>query len=126
MSVELPRVLLLAVLGLAPLALEGCAVAMLNGAASAGGASSGGTSQGSRTASQKAADEAVSTAVRSKLAANPALKPSNLSVATQDGVVTLGGQVAKVDDRNAAELAARSVKGVKSVLNRVTVRQQVH
>ena len=121
MSVELPRVFLLALLGCAPLALQGCAVAMLNGAASASGASSGGTSPGSRTASQKAADDAVSTAVRSKLAANPALKPSNLSVATQDGVVTLGGQVAKVGDRGVAEQAARSVKGVKAVVNRVTV-----
>ncbi len=55
--------------------------------------------------------------------ANPVLKAFNLSVATYDGVVTLRGQVARVEQRNAAQLDARSVKGVKSVQNRVTVRE---
>ncbi len=105
-----------AALMVATLMLAGCALAMLNGAASSGGSSSGGTT------AQPSADAAISTAVRSKLAANVALKPFNLGVDTHDGVVTLTGQVANVDQRNAAQLAARTVNGVKSVQNRVTVR----
>jgi osmotically-inducible protein OsmY len=101
------------------LTLSGCAVAMLSGAA---GGSGSAASQGTRSASQIAADNAITTAVRSKLSANPALKPLNLGVDTHDGVVTLRGQVAKVEQRNAAQLDARAVKGVKSVQNLLTVR----
>jgi hyperosmotically inducible protein len=99
--------------------LTGCAMAMLSGAASAGGS---GASQDRRSASRIAADDAITTAVRSKLSADPALKTLNLSVDTHDGVVTLRGQVAKVGQRNAAQLDARAVKGVKAVQNLLTVR----
>jgi osmotically-inducible protein OsmY len=60
--------------------------------------------------------------VRSKLAANAATKPFNLLVDTHDGVVTLRGQVTKVETRTAAEAQARSVAGVKGVQNLITVR----
>jgi hyperosmotically inducible protein len=107
-----------AALMVATLVLSGCALAMLNGAAHSGGAAA----PASGTAARQSADAALATSVRSKLAANPALKPFNLGVDTHDGVVTLTGQVATVEQRNAAQLAARSVNGVKSVQNRVTVR----
>jgi hyperosmotically inducible protein len=111
----------------ATLLTSGCAVGMLRGAASSGGSaapapSSSTASQGTRTASQQAADNAISTSVRSKLAANAATKAFNLSVDTHDGVVTLRGQVSKVEQRNAAQLDARSVNGVKAVQNLITVR----
>jgi hyperosmotically inducible periplasmic protein len=98
--------------------LGGCALAMLNGAASSGGA----TSSAPRPA-HSSADDGISTAVRSKLAANPAVKAFNLSVDTHDGVVTLRGQVASVGQRNAAVADARAVAGVKSVQNLITVKQ---
>jgi osmotically-inducible protein OsmY len=110
----------------AALLVGGCAVGMLRGAASAAGSAP--TSSGSasrpegRTASQRAADDAISTSVRSKFAANAALKPFNLIVDTHDGIVTLRGQVTRVEQRNAAQLDARAVKGVKSVQNLITVR----
>jgi osmotically-inducible protein OsmY len=113
-----------AILGLTVL-VSGCAVGLLRGAASSGGASSTGsttTSQGSGTASRQAADNAISTSVRSKLAANAVTKPFNLLVDTHDGVVTLRGQVTKVETRTAAEAQARSVTGVKGVQNLITVR----
>jgi osmotically-inducible protein OsmY len=103
----------------AALLLSGCAVAMLKGAAGSG---SHENSQDTRSASQIAADDSISTAVRSKLAANPALKPFNLGVDTHDGVVTLQGVVAKVAERAAAERDARAVRGVKAVRNQLTVR----
>jgi osmotically-inducible protein OsmY len=108
----------------AALMLGGCAVGMLRGAARSGGSSSSSStaSQESRTASRKAADDAISTSVRSKLAANAATKPFNLSADTHDGIVTLRGQVAKVEQRNAAQSDARSVAGVKAVQNLITVR----
>ena len=101
--------------------LQGCAVGMLKGAASAGSGS--GTSQPvSRTSSQVTADNAISTSVRSRLAANASLKGLNIAVDTHDGIVTLRGQVAKVEQRNAAAVNARSVQGVRSVQNLLTVR----
>jgi osmotically-inducible protein OsmY len=109
-----------------PVVLSGCAVAMLSGASrSAGGSydSSGGTStQTGRSSSAKAADQAISTAVRSRFGVNAALKTLKLAVDTQDGVVTLRGQVNTVDQRNAAQLEARAVQGVKAVKNELTVR----
>jgi hypothetical protein len=112
----------------AVLTLGGCALAMLNGAANSGGGSASGGSAGSaasspsRTAAQRSADDALSTSVRSRFAANPALKTLNLIVDTHDGVVTLRGQVANVGQRNAAQAEARAVKGVKSVQNFIAVR----
>jgi osmotically-inducible protein OsmY len=118
------RVASLGVILGAALMLGGCAVGMLRGAAGSGGPSSSGStaSQAPRTASRKAADDAISTSVRSKLAANAATKPFNLSADTHDGIVTLRGQVAKVEQRNAAQSDARSVAGVKAVQNLITVR----
>src|SRR5262245_45822715 len=79
---------------IAAAALQGCAVGMLKGAASSGSGGSG-TSQPARTSAPSAADNAISTSVRSRFAQNAALKGLNLSVDTHDGVVTLRGQVAK-------------------------------
>jgi osmotically-inducible protein OsmY len=119
---------------LATLMLGGCALAMLNGAAGNGAAGSGGARGGnapssgasgsvsSSAASRRAADDAISTSVRSKFVGNPALKTLNLRVDTHDGVVTLRGQVATVGQRNAAQADASAVKGVKSVQNLITLR----
>ncbi|MEP7244683.1 MAG: BON domain-containing protein [Gammaproteobacteria bacterium] len=104
-------------------ALCGCAMALLNGASGGGGSTtSSSPSPARRPASQIAADDAITAAVRSRLGTNPALKPFNLAVDTHDGVVTLRGQVAKVEQRNYAQSDARAVKGVKSVANLLTVR----
>jgi hypothetical protein len=108
--------------------VSGCAVAMLGGAARSGGSSApaGGSGSSSGTqakpASTLAADNAISTAVRSRFAANSALKPLKLTVDTQGGVVTLRGKVNNVEQRNAAQLEARAVSGVKSVKNELTMR----
>jgi osmotically-inducible protein OsmY len=113
-----PTWVALAALMIATSGLGGCALAMLNGAASSGGGSSS-----SPPPARSSADDAISTAVRSKLAADPAVKAFNLSVDTHDGVVTLRGQVANVGQRNSAVADARAVKGVKSVQNLITVKQ---
>jgi hyperosmotically inducible protein len=106
---------------IAAVALQGCAVGMLKGAASSGGSGSG-SSQPARTSAPSPADNAISTSVRSRFAQNAALKGLNLSVDTHDGIVTLRGQVAKVEQKSTAEAQARSVQGVRSVQNLLTVR----
>lgn len=109
-------------------ALQGCAVGLLKGAGSSGSSGSGSTTSApspappSSSAAKLAADNAVSHSVRSRLAANTALKGLNIYVDTHDGVVTLRGQVAKVEQKSAAETSARSVQGVRSVQNLITVR----
>jgi hyperosmotically inducible protein len=118
MTAKSRTVALIAALMIATFGLGGCALAMLNGAASSGGGSSSAPAP-----ARNRTDDAISTSVRSKLAADPALKALNLSVDTHDGVVTLRGRVAKVEQRNAALADARSVAGVRSVQNLITVKQ---
>jgi len=113
----------------AALLLSGCAMAMLGGAARSGsgptsGTASPGTSNpASRPAPQPTSDSSISTAVRSRLGAKATLQPLKITVDTHDGVVTLRGQVNTVEQRNAAQLEARAVTGVKGVKNELTVRQ---
>jgi hyperosmotically inducible periplasmic protein len=110
-------VLSTAALILAMAMLDGCALAMLNGAAN-----SGGSTASTPAPARSRTDDAISTAVRSKLAADPAVKAFNLTVDTHDGVVTLRGQVASVGQRNAAAADARAVAGVTSVQNLITAK----
>ncbi len=113
------RVLLLATaVAVSLAALSGCALAMLSGAAGSGTSTS---SRDVRTDARITADEAITSEVKSKLNANPALQPFNFVVDTHDGVVTLRGQVAKVEQRDAAQVDAGAVKGVKRVQNLLTV-----
>jgi hyperosmotically inducible periplasmic protein len=113
-----------ALLATVPL-LSGCAVSLLGGAARSGGSGSAGSTSAPapRPASQATADSAISTSVRSRLAANASLRGLKLAVDTHDGVVTLRGQVNNVEQRNAAQLDARAVKGVRAVKNELSVKQ---
>ncbi len=107
------------------LVLSGCAVAMLGGAARSGGQTGTGSAASApvaRPAAQVTADNATSAAVRSRLGGNASLRAFKFAVDTHDGVVTLRGQVNNVEQRNAAQLEARAVKGVKAVKNELTVR----
>ena len=112
----------------AALVLSGCAVAMLGRAARSGSqpasgtATSGSASPATRLVPPAASDSSIATAVRSRFSANVALKPLKIAVDTHDGVVTLRGQVNNVEQRNAAQLEARAVTGVKGVKNELTVR----
>src|SRR5262245_32573048 len=95
------------------LLLSGCAVGLLNGAASR--PSSQGTAGSTTTQAPVATDTQISSTVRSKLSVNPSLKGLKLTADTHDGVVTLRGQVNNVEQRYAAQRDARAVKGVKAV-----------
>jgi hyperosmotically inducible protein len=54
-----------------------------------------------------------------KLAAD---KISGISVTVKDGVATLAGEVKDITDKTKADTSVRSVEGIKSVTNNVTVK----
>ncbi|MBX3293897.1 MAG: BON domain-containing protein [Acidobacteria bacterium] len=64
-------------------------------------------------------DADVAKAATDKLAAE---KVTGVTVTVKDGVATLTGEVADATVKNKAEAAVRSVEGVKSVTNSVTLK----
>ena len=66
-------------------------------------------------------DAWITTKVQSKYFIDPAVKSLAVNVDTNDGVVTLTGEVATPNDRKAAEDVARQTRGVKRVLNNIKV-----
>lgn len=68
-----------------------------------------------QTIPDKAADGWITTKVKSEFATTSGVDATDISVDTNDGVVTLRGQVASSAEKMKAERVARSVKGVKSV-----------
>lgn len=92
--------------------LAGCATAIMG--------SSG--SDNTRSSAQMAADTAMSADVKAKLLADASLKPFTISVQTYLAQVTMTGFVDTAQQRDLAGQLARSVKGVKSVRNDLTVR----
>lgn len=65
----------------------------------------------------------ITTKIQSQYFLNPEIKPWNVDVSTsQDGVVTLRGEVDEAKDREEAERIARETDGVSRVVNRLRVR----
>ena len=111
-------------IALTALALSGCAASLIGSAAGQPQQQPQPQpqSQDSRSPTQMAADNSISTAVRSKVTADPVLKGLPVYVDTYEGVVVLRGQVHTAEQRAAAERDARAVKNVKSVRNEIAVR----
>ena len=66
-------------------------------------------------------DDAIVDQVRIKLAADPDVKGGALQVDCKAGVVTIAGQVENQHVKDKAAKLARKVKGVKSVVNNLTL-----
>lgn len=66
-------------------------------------------------------DAAITTAVKSKITADPDLNPFEISVDTNEGVVTLSGAVEEPADREKAVQVARNTDGVRRVINDITI-----
>jgi len=64
-------------------------------------------------------DSAIAAKVRAKLFNDPLLHGFTISVETADGVVNLRGEVDKVAEKDHATEVARSVEGVKGVVNQL-------
>ena len=67
-------------------------------------------------------DEYVTDQVRLKLAGDAVVKGGGLGVVVEKGVVTLTGSVATKEQLERAPKIAKKVKGVKSVVNKITLR----
>src|SRR5436309_1787262 len=66
-------------------------------------------------------DAEITTAVKTKLAADKHVSASKIDVDTNDGAVTLNGTVKTAAERSAAARIAHQTKGVKSVTNKLTL-----
>lgn len=67
-------------------------------------------------------DTAITAKVKAKMMGEKSLKKSRIHVTTTNGVVTLEGSASSSSAKSAAEVAAKSVEGVKSVDNNLKTR----
>jgi osmotically-inducible protein OsmY len=67
-------------------------------------------------------DETLTQNVQAKLKSDASLATAPISVSTKDGAVTLSGEVNSAVSKNRAEELAKSVEGVKTVTNNLTVK----
>jgi len=72
-------------------------------------------SSDNQTVPDKAADAWITTKVKSELASTKGIKSTDISVSTNDGVVTLTGSVATAKAKAKAVRVTKRIKGVKSV-----------
>jgi len=70
-------------------------------------------------------DDALEQEVKAKITAEPGLATQSINVAVKDGVVTLSGSVNSQANKTRAEEITKGVKGVKSVVNSLTVKPPV-
>jgi osmotically-inducible protein OsmY len=66
-------------------------------------------------------DDMLTNQVMIKLSGDAIVKGGALKVDVKDGVVTLGGGVAQENQKQRAEKLTRKVKGVKQVVNKITI-----
>ncbi|MGE3561472.1 MAG: BON domain-containing protein [Nitrospira sp.] len=71
-------------------------------------------------------DEELSKQVQEALRIDPATKSLNVNVSVQDGRVTISGTVQSWAEKELATEAAKSVKGVASIRNFLTIEPQAH
>ena len=67
-------------------------------------------------------DATLAANVKSKLAADPSVASSGITVVATDGAVTLTGEVRSESEKATVEQITKSVDGVKSVSNNMTVK----
>ena len=68
-------------------------------------------------------DDSITDQVRIKLANDVVVKGGALQVDVKQGVVTLAGSVEELKQKEKAERVAKKVKGVKQVINNITLRK---
>jgi hyperosmotically inducible protein len=88
----------------------------------AGNSAADATKQMGANASDKVDDATITTKVNAELARDKDLSAIRIDVDTKDGVVTLSGPAPSVTARERASELARTVKGVSSVNNQLTLK----
>jgi hyperosmotically inducible protein len=76
------------------------------------------------TVAAQSHDDRIHDQVMMKLAGDPDVKGNNFEVDVKEGVVTLRGTVSKEKFRDKATRLTRKIKGVKDVVNELTVKVQ--
>jgi len=71
--------------------------------------------------SKPVSDNAISDEVRIRLTSDPLVKGGDLTADVKDGVVTLSGTLSSQEQKDKARKLAGKVKGVKQVINNITV-----
>jgi osmotically-inducible protein OsmY len=71
---------------------------------------------------QASSDDQIYDLVRRRLAGDPDVRGGGLDITVKDGVVTLRGVVRSEKAKKKADKLTRKVKGVKSVVNELTVK----
>ena len=84
---------------------------------------SGCTALTGETLGQNIHDTTLTTSVKTKLASDKLANLTRIDVDTYNGVVSLNGVVSTPEEKQRAEEIARSVNGVKKVVNNLQVRQ---
>lgn len=74
-----------------------------------------------QSANTQLSDNAITAKVETKLAADPDINPFNVAVTTNEGVVTLTGEVEKEFAREEAERLAAATEGVIRVQNDISL-----
>jgi hyperosmotically inducible protein len=69
-------------------------------------------------------DDMITNQVMLKLSGDPLVKGGNLKVEVKDGVVTLSGSVVQDKQKERAAKLAKKVKGVKQVVNNITIQER--
>jgi osmotically-inducible protein OsmY len=80
-----------------------------------------GACSSTQSASTQVDDAAITTAVKTKLTADPEINSFNIDVDTDEGVVRLSGTVEKARARAEAGRLARNTPGVRAVRNDIEV-----
>jgi len=82
-----------------------------------------GVKHAASNAGQAISDSAITTKIKSKLAANQGLSSFDIHVETTNGIVTLSGTVDMTSKRDLAGRIANETDGVKGVTNDIKVSQ---
>lgn len=69
-------------------------------------------------------DSAITAKLKAKILATKGLESLDIHVKTEQGVVTLSGKVKKADEIKLAEKIARDTKGIKEVINKLSVQSK--
>jgi hyperosmotically inducible protein len=75
-------------------------------------------------ADKQVSDDAITDYVRLKLASDPDVKGGALQVDVKNGVVTLSGTVDNQRLKDKSTRLAKKVKGVKQVVNNITIKER--
>lgn len=68
-------------------------------------------------------DDSIYNQVKIKLAGDQVVKGGGLTIDVKEGVVTIGGAVEELKQKERAEKLAKKVKGVKQVINNITIHK---